>query len=301
MSPSNVVWPNFFVVGAVKCGTTSIWAHLRQHPQVFVPAVKEPHFFADCVAPVPKAVAHQHCPGDVERYQRLYQGAEKYAAIGDLSPSYLWDEDAPAKIHKVSPQAKIVIMLRDPVDRAFSHYLLKVQEGAERRPFLKAVQEDYALKQKGWWISNLYVELGLYTAQVRRYMEIFGEDQVKVFLFDDLNRNPEDLFSRLCQFIGIDPALVEKSELEKVHNPYKVPRSRVFFGVASFLGPKIRHMLLPASLRWRLYNSSLLFDMKKPRQTDESKRFLQGLYEPEMTRLEQLMDRKLPELRKSWI
>jgi len=301
MTSQSLVWPNFFIVGAVKCGTTSLYKHLKSHPHVFLPDVKEPGYFAEVLKPVPKELVALHCPGDLVGYQRLFEGALDYSAIGDASPSYLVDEGASRRIYEASPKARIIVMLRDPVERAYSHYLLKVQEGVERRPFLEALQKEYSRKQKGWWTSQWYVEMGMYSAQVRRYLELFGREQVAVFLFDDLKRDPEGLFSHVARHIGVDPNLVEKIEVQKVHNPYKVPRSRTFFRLASLLSPRVRHALLPASVRWRLYNSKLLFNMEKPPQGDDSKLFLQAIYEPEVSKLEELLGRKMPELRKSWV
>src|ERR1700722_16339843 len=106
MGEQDLIWPNFYIVGAVKCGTTSLWAHLRQHPEVFLPEMKEPHFFATNIGPTPPAAKSLHCPGDLGTYQRLYTSSSSFPAIGDASPSYLADEDAPRRIHEVCPLAR---------------------------------------------------------------------------------------------------------------------------------------------------------------------------------------------------
>jgi hypothetical protein len=295
-----LVWPNFFVVGAVKCGTTSLYAHLKNHPQVFMPDLKEPAFFADSIKPVPPDVLKTCCPGDLDRYQKLYQGARKSSAIGDASPAYLWDEEAAEKIHQVSPHARIIMILRDPVERAYSHYLLKIQEGKESRTFLDALKQDSVRDQSGWWEPRLYIECGLYYSQVKRYLNLFGKSQVAVLLFEDLNRDPDGFLRKVANHLGIDPDLFDKSEMEKVHNPFKKPRFRSVLRFADFLGPRIRHMLLPASVRWRIYNSSLLFDKKRPPQCEESKELLRQIFAPDVASLEVLLGRQMPELRKSW-
>lgn len=301
MTDLDFKWPNFFVVGAARCGTTSIYEYLKKHPQIFMPKLKEPDFFAESLRPVPRSEARKHCPSDLRRYRSLYEGAGKHDAIGDVSPSYLWDEDAPRKIRAACPNARIIIMLRDPVERAYSHYLLKVQEGMERRPFLTALQEDYSSSHKGWWASQLYVELGLYCDQVSRYLETFSNEQVAIFLFEDLKRNAEELLTRIARHIGVDPNLVEKPALEMVYNGYKMPRSRVLHKAAKGLDPRLKEILFPPFLRSRLYRSNLLYNFKKPPLDDESRRFLQEIYKPEISKLENLLGRKIPQLRKSWL
>jgi hypothetical protein len=118
----NAIWPNFYIVGAPKCGTTSLYEYLKPHPQVFFPNIKEQNFFSTPPPPNAQLFDLRYC-GSSEEYQLLYQGAEKFDAIGDASPSYLWDENACRRIHAACPKAKIIIILRDPAARAYSHFL----------------------------------------------------------------------------------------------------------------------------------------------------------------------------------
>jgi hypothetical protein len=294
-------WPTFFVVGAVKSGTTSLHSYLRSHPQVFMPESKEPGYFAARLRPVPRSDAKYCCSGDEKRYHRLYRGAASYRAAGDVSPCYLWDEDAAAKIRRAVPSARIVIMLRDPVERAYSHYLLKIQEGKEKRPFLEALKQDTIRDQSGWWDARLYIECGLYYEQVKRFLDIFGREQVAIFCFEDLKRDPKQVLDKLARHIGVELHLFDETEVNRVHNPYKKPRMRWVPKFANLLGPRVRHMLLPESLRWRIFNSSLLFDMKKPPQCEESKVWLQQIYAADIEALEELLGYALPQLRRSWV
>ena len=162
---SKPIWPNFYIVGAVKSGTTSLYAYLRQHPQVFLPTMKEPHFFTQ-PRPSPEQIHLIQYVADIESYQHLYRGADRYPRIGDASPSYLWCEEAPERIHAVQPEARIIVILRDPVQRAYAQYLMDFNEGVLDLPFMEALQKDWARPDKGWGISQLYVELGRYTAQI---------------------------------------------------------------------------------------------------------------------------------------
>jgi hypothetical protein len=296
-----VNWPTFFIVGAVKCGTTSLYEHLKKHPQVFLPEVKEPHFFAS-FQPPPVEDLGEHCNGDIEHYRRLYRGAQGSLAIGDASPSYLWDEAAPRRIYEVCPQARIIIMLRDPVARAHSHFLMDAAR-LGNSSFGEAVRQDYSNPRKGWWVSHLYVELGLYHDQVRRYLEIFGKEQVYVGLFKDLVENPRALLSKLSLHIGIDEKPFDAMSLDQPHNPFKMPRSVLAYKIAKKILPtaKLRRRMLPERVREWLATSGVLYAKARPSLDDEARSFLQRIYEPEVARLEELLKRRLPELRESWL
>ena len=130
---SGDILPNFFIVGAPRAGTTSLYRYLRRHPQVFMPAVKEPHFFAN-INPDPDQ-RHLFPAMDEGQYVRLFRGALHYRAIGEASPSYLVTKGAAERIKARVPNAKIIMLLRDPTERAFSHYLMDIRDGLQSLPF----------------------------------------------------------------------------------------------------------------------------------------------------------------------
>lgn len=279
-------WPNFFVVGAQKAGTTSLYVHLKRHPQVFLPSHKELRYFQP---------EHRDSV-TLDLYRTLYAGAKGYKAIGEVSPYYLVDPLVPARIREVAPGARIIIVLRDPVERAYSHY------GNYRRSyydpaesFREAVGRYENRSAREWHLSQEYIEDGLYYAQVRRYLDTFGRDQVLVLLFDDLAENPSELIARVAQHIGVDPDFFVGRDISEVPNPYRMPKIRAVLW-AERLGLTHR---LPRSLRlaWR----PLFYDLKKPALDGDSRRRLQQFYDRDITELEALLGRKLPELRKSWI
>lgn len=278
-------WPNFFVVGAHKAGTTSLYVHLKPHPEVFLPSLKEPRYFTPEVR------------GSVglEEYRALYEGADGYKAIGDVTPFYLPSEGAPGRIREASPDAKIVIMLRDPVERAFSHYLYARQIGEEPAGSFRDALRRYQDRQaKEWYLSREYIEHGLYWAQVRRYLETFGSDQVLVLMFADLVKNPNDLMSRIARHIGVDPEFFAGADVSEARNPYQMPK---FGGIRALQRWGVTR-LFPRSVVLAL--RPLFFDQKKPALDEESRRYLQDLYAPDVSGLEELLGRNLPALRMSW-
>lgn len=300
MTEGNRVWPTFFIVGGVKCGTTTLYALLKKHPQVFLPTLKEPHFFANIIPP--PAYKHLLCSGDPGKYQQLYRKGASFPAIGDASPSYLWDESSPARIHDVMPRAKIIILLRDPIARAYSHYLMNVLHGGEKLSFIEALRLDHAKKDNRFWRDRLYVDLGMYCEQVRRYFNTFGRDQVLVLLFDDLRRDPAKLLQATARHIGVDPMPLDVSVASQAYNSYRKPKFRAAYRMATtgYAGRVLRNVL-PESAREWLKSAPILYDGTKPPLDDESRRFLQEIYDPDVTRLEGLLGRELPELRKSWL
>jgi hypothetical protein len=305
LSSSCEIWPNFFIVGAIKCGTTSLYEILKAHPQVFLPEIKEPHFFLT-VPPVTekaKARAWNSCIGQPDVYRDLYRAAGAYRAIGDASPTYLWDEGSPRKISEVSPDARIIVLLRDPVIRAYSHYLMARKLGFEPVPtFYEAVQKYNAVKSSSFWNGGLYIDCGRYYEGVRRYIDTFGRKNVLVLLTEDLNKRPKETLDQVTRFLGIDPMPDGGVNLKDKHNAYAMPRFPLLYRLLcnELFKPAVRQRYFPPVLRKWLRKSPMLFSNAKPQIDERSRLFLQSIYEPEVARLEQFLGRDLSALRKSW-
>ena len=176
-SPQNA--PAFYVVGAARSGTTAVWSWLRQHPDVFLPNVKEPGFFAfagrtavPCQGPYdPSYVAE--VTTNAQDYDRLYV-AKGGKLTGDVSPIYLVDAKAAGQIARVRPDARIVILLRDPVMRAFSQFLQHRREGIEpHASFEAALLDEKTRMRQGWSGGHGYLTNGCYAAQIKRYLDVF--------------------------------------------------------------------------------------------------------------------------------
>ncbi|OEU69193.1 MAG: hypothetical protein BA863_00135 [Desulfovibrio sp. S3730MH75] len=115
---------------------------------------------------------------DPLKYEELFADARYSKIIGEASPSYLSDENTARRIKSKVPDAKIIILLRDPIERVYSHYLMDVRNGIQKKKFYQALIEDYSSQEKGWGVSHMYVELGLYADQVVRYMDIFDKSSL---------------------------------------------------------------------------------------------------------------------------
>ena len=193
--------PNFVIIGAAKAATTSLYHYLRQHPDVYMSPVKEPAYFA--ATPV---------IGTRDDYERLFAGVTTERAIGEASPQYLNDVEAPARIDADLPDVRLIVSLRNPADRAYSSYLGRLAGGTERR------RVDEAMRR-----GTYYFESSLYHAPLSRYLARFGRARIKVMLFDDIVANPRAAVQDACGFLGIAPdftfALAER------HGVAVAPRS----------------------------------------------------------------------------
>lgn len=297
---TKTVWPNLFIVGAVKSGTTSLYAYLKQHPDIFFPEMKEPHFFAK---PAPSR-AQRHLItfiGDEAEYLRLYEDGKDRRFRGDASPSYLWSAPAASRIAEVSPDARIIVIVRDPIERAYAQYLMDYSEGAIDRPFFEALRRDWERPDKGWGVSQLYVELGLYTEQIRRYRALFGSDRVLVLLLEDLKKDVRGVLARIARFLEIPEGPMGAVDTAEAHNHYKQPKgqwARWLAGhpVSRFLGERI----MPRRLGEYIWEHWMQKEAPKPPIDARAVAFLQEIYTPELLALEAELGRPLPELRRSW-
>jgi len=294
------VWPNFFLVGAAKAGTTSIYTYLSRHPKVFFPKVKEPHFFTQ-VRAAPELQFLIEAVGKRSAYLRLYGGAAGHSVIGDASPSYLWHPEVPQRIRAEVPEAKIAIILRDPVERAYSHYLMDYREGAQNMPFYEALVDDMQRPAKGWGVSYLYYELGLYAEQVQRYLEAFRPERVKVLMFEDFRRDSRAVLRELGDFLGLDPGPFAAIDATRKYNSYAAPRNQYLRRLAGAKFSRVLgQVLIPRRLGALIFERFFLKQAPKPPLDPRAREMLCSLYGPELDRLEMLLRRPLPELRNSW-
>ena len=197
-------WPNFFIVGAARSGTSSFYYYLKGHPEIYMSELKEPHFFSAMNDGQDRSKYYLgKVVTDEPSYHSLFEGAGTETVVGEASTGYLYDEGAANRIYAVAPEAKIIVILRNPIERAFSHYSMHVAGGTQRNGFYDAVLEDQARSPKGLGFSYLYVERGLYYSQVKRYFDTFGSDQVRVYLFEDFESETATVVRDACLFLDV--------------------------------------------------------------------------------------------------
>ncbi len=286
--------PDFYIVGAPKAGTTSLYRYLRQHPGIFLSGVKEPRFFVD--TEFYRGLSPPHCRKvqTVDDYLALYADAPEQALLGDASPQHLYSQGAASRIHEFTPNARIVALLRSPVDRAYSHYCLYRRIGLERSSF------EEAIACESWRPGTLrYVEHGFYMAQLRPYLDRFGADAVAVLFTDDLRRDPSDVCRRVCAFLGVDQGV--HIDTSTRHNQGTLPRSaalaRCWRSIASgdTVAKRVaRHVVASVVRRAaRTAAQRLLLTRRIPPMREDTRRDLAGRYRADVAELEKWTGRDL--------
>jgi hypothetical protein len=198
--------PNFLVIGAAKSGTTSLYEYLRQHPDVFMSAVKETNWFA-----YEGQREMSYSVRTAGEYERLFDGVTAERAIGEASPQYMKSAVAAERIAATLSGVRLVAILRDPIDRAYSGYLHSLREAMERRSVDEAMQP-----------GSRFVDQGLYHPQLSRYFERFDRGWIKVILYEDLQEDPSAVMRSLYSFLGVDEAFAV--DVSTRHNAGAVPR-----------------------------------------------------------------------------
>ena len=289
--------PTFLIVGAAKSGTTSLYHYLSQHPDIYMPPNKEPHWFSR-LPYVPDRDSHP--VNSEEEYLDLFKGRDRESAIGEASPSYLWDEKAPYRIKDAIPQAKIIAILRHPVERAYSHYMMDVRMDKQDLPFMEALKRDSHAEKKGWGVSDQYIDLGFYAEQVQRYLKVFDRTQIRIFLYDDLRKNPKALLRSALEFLEVDPKYTDTIRTDVQYNKFSIPKNRLakmvlrsrFFRSQQFRTLRVK-LISNNQLRARLRETVLFKEEIKHEMDADSRRFLEDLYRTDIQRLQDLLNRDL--------
>lgn len=309
------VVPNFFIVGAGKAGTTSLHRYLAQHPQVYMSPVKEPCFFASEIRPdniEPElrgrlAIQSRALPGliqdgkdflpygwialDWDEYLRLFQDVRDERAVGEASAAYLWSESAAAAIRERVPAARIVMILRDPAERAFSQYLHQARVGLTRVSFRQQIEQ---CRHSGpGKLGPLYpfLEAGLYYRQVKRFLDLFPRDQIRIYWYEEDWRNTSRLLTDVFSFLGVDPTFHadtsnkdhERSAPRWLGAHYGLKKLKIWYPLKA---------LVPASLRPAL--KSIAFrNGKALTMSQEDRRHLIDYYCDDIIQLSTLLNHDL--------
>ncbi|MEB3357069.1 MAG: sulfotransferase [Synechococcales bacterium] len=236
--------PNFIIIGAPKSGTTSLAEYLKFHPQVFMSSLKESYFFN-------KQDAYKD-PVRLASYSKLFEEAPEQAiAIGEACAQYIYNPLTPGRIHALIPDVKLIAILRDPADRAFSEYLMAYRSGRLTSiPDEKNIEASFieSLKDPELNTSKRYF------ASLQPYFETFDAGQIKIFLFEDLKQRPEELLKEVFGFLGIDKN-VSIDFSRKTYNKGGLPKNRALFRGLEILRGRVREPLvkmLPQSLYAKL-------------------------------------------------
>jgi hypothetical protein len=292
--------PTFLILGAMKAGTTALYTMLGAHPEVYVSPVKEPNFFAfagqelDFQAPIdrrPDGINHTSIT-DWDEYTALFDGADPEQARGEASHTSLYWPDAAANVAQYVPEARLIAILRDPVERAYSEYMHFRRDGDEPIEDFEAALDAEPERIEQNWALGRYVDRGRYDEQLERYLRRFDRDQIEIVLHQDFVAAPSEVGRRLCSHIGVDPDV--ELPTERRVNASGLPEHPWMHRVLSGLQP-VREALDPVLptrvVDWA--NAVKNKNLDKPEMAASTRRRLANTFRPHVRRLEDLLDRDL--------
>lgn len=289
--------PNFLIIGAAKSGTTSLYYYLKQHPQIFMSPVKEPSFFA--IEGEPMNIRGPGGPAkrsfwiaDLASYRALFEGVRDERAVGEASVLYMYHPQAAERIRRYNPEMKLIAVLRNPVERAYSSFCFLAENAAEPlADFEAALAAEEARIRERWEHLWHYKSMGYYYQQLKRYYERFDRSQVRVYLYEEFNRDNLRVLQDIFRFLEVDSGFVPNTSVRYLESG--LPKNR-----------RLQRLVLRSPLRklLRTYLPERLqpFFLKVKKQTvskgrmdEQIRRSLTAEYREEILRLQELIDQDL--------
>lgn len=294
----DMAMPNFLIIGAAKSGTTSLFQYLRQNPDIFMSPIKEPHFFSfdgeDSVFGGPIDAKSHNAITSIQAYQSLFHDVTNERAIGEASTSYLYNSEAPMRIRHYLPNVKLVAILRNPVDRAYSNFLYMTRRQLEPlTDFEHALREEETRIRDHWPPTWHYKRRGFYCAQLHRYFSFFERGQIQIWLYEDLCENPLGLIQGIFQFLGVDDSI--SPDVSARYNPSGLPRSPLIRKMLRSAKPvkALVKPLLPSGLREHISRSLRNLYVATPPLSKALRSQLVEEYRDDIVGLQELIKRDL--------
>lgn len=291
------ILPGFIVIGAPKSGTTSLYYYFRQHPDIYLPKTKELHYFS-----FPELGLSSSGPGDAaalsgagltqtwEQYTAQYLDVTNHSAIGDISPSYLYYSSSARKIFETLGLVKIIVIIRNPVDKAYSQYMHMVRDGLETLSFSEAIAAESGRQEQGWRDIWRYTQSSLYADRLDEFIAVFGRENVKIILFDDFVENTTSVLTDLLIYIGVDPTV--KISTDETFNRTGTPRSAYISDIlmSQSLLKKLVKLVIPADLRRNLRNWLMKINTgDKPELPQQLRTSLLNYFRDDIVKVERLI------------
>lgn len=300
MNSYKPILPNFLIAGAAKSGTTAFYYQLKGHPEIYLSPVKEPCYFSSTVLHLPQPGIKDELKSYVktfEEYCKLFANAGDKKAVGEASADtlYFYEKTIPV-IKQVLGDPKIIILLRDPVDRAFSAYLHLVRDNREYLSFEDGLKEEEERIRRDWQCMWHYKNRGMYYRQVKAFKEAFS--RVHIVLYEDFRRNPRDVIRQACEFLEVDTSY-KPADTRARYNVSGFPRFRalnnIFLmkNIVQRTARKVGSAILTED-RWAKFRDSVrakLF-VKSP-MIPETRAHLQQVFREDILRLQDLLQRDL--------
>ncbi len=276
---TDIKLPSFLIIGAQKAGTTSLHHTLDVHPKIFMSKPKELYFF-DVEANYERGV---------KWYASFFKDWTKEIVAGESNPDYLWHESVPARMVEVLPNAKLIILLRNPANRAYSSYWYSFCGGSETLPFEEALEAEPERATQGRSIrgNSSYVERGLYARQIKRYFKYFDRSQFLILLTEEFKQDPKQTLSQVTDFLEVSCDSKFIDNVKNIsRNVSRMPRSRRLHSYVPFM---LKHFHFAG----RVLRKSNLKEAKYPPMSEKITQKLSECFRSSNAELEELLGRKL--------
>jgi hypothetical protein len=255
----NIKLPDFLIIGAQKSGTTSLYHYCRQHPEIFMPAIKEPMFFNSKFPPnitlAEDSLKNPYRFFTLAEYVTLFEEARPNQKIGDASTAYLANPETSLWMKKIIPDVKIIAIIRNPLHRAFSAYQMYSQRGIENRSFEDAIAAGLRNEEATVNQGRRYLTLGLYAAQLTPFTQIFPKEQIFIGDYDEYNSNNIDFLRRIFRFLQVKDFV--PGDLKRLQVTDTTPKS------SEFSAPLVKKMKAFFKKDIEVLQTMVEFDVKK--------------------------------------
>lgn len=294
--------PDFLIIGAAKAGTTSIHYYLQQHPEIFMSPVKDTFFFnfngndPDFSGPDDNAWYKERAIINFADYQTLFAEAKANTVIGESCAGYLYDASAAKNIQQRLPDVRLIAILRDPVERAYSSFLQQVRDGYETTTdFAEALDMEAQRRDQNWRPIWHYENRGRYYQQIEAYLKLFDSTKLQILLYDDLQQDPVTMLKKIFTFIEVDASF--EPDISLRHNRAGIPSSRFLFQkmMTPNLLKSVVKPFVPAGLRRKMRAAVTESDalLHRPELSDEIRARLIDGYKADILKLQSLINRDL--------
>jgi hypothetical protein len=288
--------PNFLIIGAAKAGTTSLFRYLRQHPEIFMSPVKEPMFFVHDGDPVRFRGRDQHRDGPItlEAYRELFREVRDEPMVGEASALYLDYPKAPEAIARRIPAVRLIAVLRNPADRAYSSFLFNRRDGREPlADFEAALRAEPQRIADNWSYNFRYRQRGFYHLSLQRYFDRFDPGQIRVYLYEDFVRDPHKMLGDIFRFLEVDAGF--RPGLAARHNRSGVPRSARLYRLLAGRHPvkEAAKSVIPEEWGHWVIARLQTPNLRRPRLRHETRADLIDGYREDIVRLQDLIGRDL--------
>jgi len=283
-------WPNFFIVGSGKAGTSSLYNYLNDIPGIYMSPVKEPRYFSK-QRNFPENHSVLNPTQGEEKYLRLFENVKDEKIIGEATP-YLKNPKAPYLIFEKVPNASILITLRNPIEKVYSEYLMKKRNERISANFHEYVQTGLDDTNP----KNRYgIFRGLYYDDVKRYLDVFGKDQVKIIIFEEWIKDPKPTLNEILKFLGLTGTSLDNFQ-NITHNPYREKAGPI----AEYI--RKNSLVLKTAQRFLSSSSCRSFSRKylrgrikeKPRMNEIDRQTLTKFFYDDVQKLKKHLGRELP-------